>query len=308
MTQYMGNVLASRSGLRNQEQYRDFLALSAASLDNESGRNWRSTDDTSIASSIDRHPTLWANWERGQSYYQEGELMWLDADTLIRKMSGDKKSLTDFQKIFLGKGGNTGPIIVPYDRQEVISDLNQVVPYDWAGFLHEHIDLPSTHTDLEGIERGGYKLVYTDKPNQSEAILAKTFARRAGVDVWYSLGFRVDKSGELEDVRWDGIADHAKLSPGQKLIGVNGEVFSPEALRQAIDDSKGNSKPVQLLVQDDKQLRTVSLDYHDGQRYPKLQRVDATTDYMDEITKSLSPDTVLPKQKEEKHEDKSDTE
>lgn len=313
MTQYMGNVLAARSGLRNQEQYRNFLALSAASLDNESGRNWRSTDDTSIASSIDRHPTLWANWERGQSYYQEGELMWLDADTLIRKMSGDKKSLTDFQKIFLGKGGDTDPIIVPYDRQEVINDLNQVVPYDWAGFLHQHIDLPSTHTDLEGIERGGYKLVYTDKPNQSERILAKTFARRAGVDVWYSLGFRVGKSGEIGDVRWNGIADHAKLSPGQKLIGVNGEVFSPAALRQAIDDSKGNSKPIQLLVQDDKELRTASLAYHDGQRYPRLQRVDGTTDYMDEITKPLSPDTVLPKQmdkekQEDKQEDMADTE
>lgn len=304
MTQYMGNVLAARSGLRNQQQYRDFLALSAASLDNESGRNWRSTDDTSIASSIDRHPTLWANWVRGQSYYQEGELMWLDADTLIRKMSGDKKSLTDFQHIFLGKGGNTGPIIVPYDRQEVISDLNQVVPYDWAGFLHQHIDLPSTHTDLEGIERGGYKLVYTEKPNQSESTVSKIFARRAGVNVWYSLGFRVAKSGEIADVRWNGIADQAKLSPGQKLIGVNGEVFSPEALRQAIDDSKGNTKPIQLLVQDEKELRSVSLDYHDGQRYPRLQRIDGTTDYMDEITKPLSPATVLPK--EDKDKDKAD--
>ena len=120
MTQYMGNVLAARSGLRSQEQYRDFLALSAASLDNEPGRTWRSTEDTAIASSIDRHPTVWANWERGQAYYQEGELLWLDADTLIREKTGGKKSLTDFQHIFLGKGGDTGPLIVTYDRAELI--------------------------------------------------------------------------------------------------------------------------------------------------------------------------------------------
>ena len=148
MTQYMGNVLAARAGLRNPEQYRDFLANSAAALDNEPGRNWRSTEDTAIASSIDRHPTVWANWERGQAYYQEGELLWLDADTLIREKTGGKKSLTDFQHIFLGKGGDTGPLIVTYDRAELIRDLNQVLPYDWAGFLHEHIDVPTPHADL----------------------------------------------------------------------------------------------------------------------------------------------------------------
>ena len=300
MTQYMGNVLAARSGLRNQNQYRDFLALSAASLDNQSGRNWRSTDDTSIASSIDRHPTLWASWVRGQSYYQEGELMWLDADTMIRKMTDGKKSLTDFQHIFLGKGGNTGPIIVPYNRQEVINDLNQVVPYDWAGFLHQHIDLPSTHTDLEGIERGGYKLVYTDKPNASEKVLARVYAARlGGVDVWYSLGIRIGKDGKIGDVRWNGPADKAGLSPGDKLIGVSGEVFSPDALTQALDDSKGNDKPIKLLVQDQNELSTKSIDYHEGQRFPRLQRVDGTTDYLDEITKPLSPATVLPKTKDE---------
>ena len=132
MTQYMGNVLAARSGLKSQAQYRDLLALSAASLDNEPGRVWRSTEDTAISSSIARRPTLWANWERGQSYYQEGELMWLDADTLIRQQTGGKKSLTDFHHIFLGKGGDTGPIIVPYNRAELIRDLNEVMPYDWT--------------------------------------------------------------------------------------------------------------------------------------------------------------------------------
>ncbi len=292
MTQYMGNVLAARSGLRTQAQYRDFLAASAASLDNEPGRNWRSTEDTAIASSIDRHPTTWANWERGQSYYQEGEVMWLDADTLIREKTGGKKSLTDFQHIFLGKGGDTGPLIVTYDRKELIRDLNEVLPYDWAGFLHERIDVPTPHTDLAGIKRGGYELVYTEKPTRGAN--AAGGRRGGGINVWYSLGLRVSAEGVIGDIRYDGVADRAQLTAGQKIIGVNGQVFSGDSLRQAIDDSKGNDKPIHLIVQKDTTLDMVDINYHDGQRYPTLKRIDGTPDLLDEITKPLSPATVLP--------------
>ena len=133
MTQYLGNVLAARSGLKNQAQYRDMLAMSAASLDYSPGRDWRSTEDTAVAASVLRSDDpAWSNWRRGQDYYQEGELVWLDADTLIRQKTNNQKSLTDFLKIFLGKGGNTGPLIVPYTFDELFADLNQVLPYDWA--------------------------------------------------------------------------------------------------------------------------------------------------------------------------------
>ncbi len=290
MTQYMGNVLAARSGLRSQEQYRDFLAVSAASLDNEPGRNWRSTEDTAIASSIDRHPTVWANWERGQAYYQEGELLWLDADTLIRQKTGGQKSLTDFQHIFLGKGGDTGPLIVTYDRAELIRDLNQVCPYDWAGFFHEHIDVPTPHADFAGIERGGYKLVYVDKLNKTAKTLAALGGRRGGgINVWYSLGFRVAADGTVGDIRYNGIGDRAQLATGMKILGVNGNVFSGDALLQALDDTKGNTKPIHLIVQSDTALSDVTLDYHDGQRYPVLQRVDGTPALLDDVTKPLTP-------------------
>ncbi len=289
MTQYMGNVLAARSGLRSQEQYRDFLASSAAALDYEPGRNWRSTEDTAISSSIDRRPTVWANWERGQAYYPEGELLWLDADTLIRQKTGEKKSLTDFQRIFLGKGGDTGPLIVTYDRAELIRDLNQVMPYDWAGFFHEHIDVPTPHADFAGIERGGYKLIYVDKPTKTARTLSAIGSRRGGgINVWYSLGFRVGADGTLGDIRYNGIADQAQLTAGQKIIGVNGSVFSGDALLQALDDTKGNTKPLHLLVQSDASLTDVTLNYHDGQRYPVLQRVGSSPALLDDIIKPVS--------------------
>ena len=296
MTQYLGNVLAARSGLKTQAQYRDLLAMSAANLDYKPGREWRSTEDTAIAASILRGGNpAWSNWKRGQDYYQEGELLWLDADTLIRKLTDNKKSLTDFHHIFLGKGGNTGPLIVTYTRKELIADLNQVVKYDWATFLHDRVDKPNPHADLSGIEQGGYKLVYTDKPSASEKTMAANGGpRRGGLNVWYSIGIRVGADGVISDVRWAGPADKAKLAPGQKIIAVNGRVFSPEALKAAIKDAKGKTEPIRFILQSDTFVMMADVDYHDGERYPSLVRVEGTPAYLDDITKPLTTPQTAP--------------
>lgn len=295
MTQYLGNVLAARSGLKSQAQYRDLLAISAANLDYKTGREWRSTEDTAIASSILRGGTQsYSSWKRGQDYYQEGELLWLDADTLIRKLTDDKKSLNDFEPLFLGKGGNTGPLIVPYDRAELITELNQVIPYDWAKFLHERIDLTNPHADLAGIEQGGYKLVYNDKPSASERTMTAAGGRRAaGINVWYSLGLRVGADGVISDVRWNGPAFKAGLAPGQKIFAVNTSTFSAEALHSAIraaqtKDGKPANEPIHLILTTDTFVSTANLDYHEGERYPALQRVEGTPAYLDDITKPLT--------------------
>ncbi len=297
MTQYLGNVLAARSGLKTQAQYRDLLAMSAANLDYKPGREWRSTEDTAIAASVLRGGNpAWSNWKRGQDYYQEGELLWLDADTLIRKLTDNKKSLTDFHHIFLGKGGNTGPLIVPYNREEVIADLNEVVKYDWATFLHERIDNLNPRADLAGIERGGYKLVFTDKPSASEKTMAANAsgARRGGLNVWYSIGIRVNAEGMISDVRWAGPADKAKLAPGQKIIAVNGRVFSADALKAAIKDAKGKTEPIHFILQSDTFVTMTDVDYHDGERYPSLVRVEGTPAYLDDITKPLTTPQAVP--------------
>jgi predicted metalloprotease with PDZ domain len=304
MTHYLGNVLAARSGLKSQEQYRDMLAMSAAQLDYKPGRDWRSTEDTAISASILRGGNpAWANWKRGQDYYQEGELFWLDADTLIRQKTDNKKSLTDFLHIFLGKGGNTGPLIVTYNREELVADLNEVLKYDWATFIHERIDTLNPRADLTGIERGGYKLVYTDKPTKSERTMASAGGRRgAGINVWYSVGLRVTPEGVLSDVRWGGPADKAKLAPGQKIIAVNGNVFSADALKDAIKQAKGATEPIHLILQSDTFVTMADIDYHDGERYPRLVRVDATPAYLDDITKPLTTPEPLPSEKETKDE------
>ncbi len=301
MTQYLGNVLAARSGLKNQEQYRDLLALSAAQLDYKPGREWRSTEDTAIAASILRGGNpAWANWKRGQDYYQEGELFWLDADTLIRQKTNGQKSLTDFLHLFLGKGGNTGPIVAPYERPELIADLNQVLPYDWTTFLRERIDGINPHADLAGIERGGYKLVYTDKPSKGERTLASTGGRRGGgIDVWYSLGIRVNGEGNIADVRWNGPADKARLFPGQKIVAVNGNVFSADALKTAIQEAKGKPEPIHLLLQADTFITPADIAYHDGERYPRLERIADAPALLDDITKPLTTPEPIPVDKKQ---------
>ena len=290
MTQYLGNVLAARSGLKSQAAYRDLLAASAAQLDYKSGRIWRPTEDTAIAASILRHDDpAWSNWRRGQDYYQEGELLWLDADTKIRELTNDQKSLTDFLHIFLGKDGNTGPLIVNYNRAELITNLNEVVKYDWAGFLHDRVDLINPHADLAGIERGGYKLIYQDHPTESMAtVMRSSRLSHGGPNVWYSLGLQIEDDGTIRDVRWGGPADQAKLAPGQKLIAINGRVFSADALQQAIIAAKSSKDPIHLLVQSESYITPVSIDYHDGERYPAMVRVEGTKDYLDEITTPLT--------------------
>jgi predicted metalloprotease with PDZ domain len=304
MTQYLGNVLAARSGLKSQAQYRDILASAAANLDYKPGREWRSTEDTAVAASIlrDGNPA-WANWKREQDYYDEGELVWLDADTLIRKMTGNKKSLDDFQRIFLGKGGNTGPLIVTYTFDELVRDLNEVAPYDWATFLHDRVDKINPRADLAGIEQGGYKLVYADKPSASELIVSANADPNAkiGVDVWYSIGLRLSSDGDIKDVRWKGPADKARIVPGAKIIAVNGQMFSGDLLRDAIRDAKGKSEPISLIVQTDNFVSTANIDYHDSERYPVLERIDGSPAYLDDITKPLVPQTAQPKPTADNH-------
>jgi predicted metalloprotease with PDZ domain len=302
MTEYLGNVLAARSGLKSQAQYRDVLAMSAANLDYTPGREWRSTTDTAVSASILRGGNpAWSNWKRGQDYYMEGELLWLDADTLIRKMTNNKKSLDDFQKIFLAKGGNTGSLIVPYTFDELVQELNAVVPNDWATFLHDRVDKINPRADLAGIEQGGYKLVYKDKPSASERMMAMAAGagggmRGRGLDCWYSIGMRIGGDGTIADVRWNGPADKSLLSPGKRVLAVNGQIFSADALRMAIRGAKGSTEPIHLIVQADTFVSNAEIDYHDGERYPALERVDGTPDYLDDITKPLTvPEKVAEK-------------
>ena len=285
MTQYWGNVLAARSAFWTPAQYREALAWSAARLNVKPGRTWRNLEDTAIASQILRGGhEYWSNWRRGQDYYSEGELIWLDADTTIRQLTHDKKSLNDFCVKFLAVGGNTGPKVVPYDFDEIVAALNAVAPYDWRNFLTERLDSHAAHAPLEGIEHGGYRLTYGAEPTDYEQAY---LTMRQEVDAWFSLGLMVNNNSVIDDVRVDSPAFQAGLGPGMKLVAVNGHGYNGDVLKEAIRGAKGTTSPIEFIVSNDNEFRTVRLDYHEGEKYPQLERAQGTPDLLDEIIKPL---------------------
>ena len=185
---------------------------------------------------------------------------------------------------FLGLGGNTGPITVPYTFDDIVSNLDAIQPYDWRSYLTERLTTKVDHAPLGGIERGGYRIVYTDTPN------ADTKARQdlGSVDAWYSLGLHVSNEGALRDVLLYSPAYKAGLGPGMKIVAVNGREYTGSLLHDAIRNSKTTQTPIELIVENTGYYRTVKIDYHGGERYPHLERVNAKPDLLDQILQPLA--------------------
>jgi predicted metalloprotease with PDZ domain len=284
LTDYLGRVLAVRSGLWTPEQYREALASTAAMLDHRAGRTWRPLEDTARSVQILRMMgPQWQNWRRGLDYYPEGELIWLEVDTIIRQQSNGQKSLNDFCRLFHG-GESSPPKVVPYTFDDVVSTLNQVTPYDWAGLLKERVNATKAGAPLGGIERGGWRLVYNDQRN---VFIHTSEGLDKYVNAAYSLGFAVNKDGEFLDVIHGSPAYLAGVGPGMKLVAINGRAWDKDVLQDALRESRDSRQPIDLLVENAKFFKTYSIDYHDGIRNPHLERTEAS-DILGEILKPLT--------------------
>lgn len=267
-TQYWGYVLAARSGLMSIPQVEEALAQVAAVYDGRQGRQWRPLIDTTNDPIIaQRAAQSWKSWLRSEDYYSEGQLIWLDADTLIRKLSNNSKSLNDFAAKFFGT--HDGSFITStYQFDEVIQTLNAVQPYDWATFLHQRVDEIQLHAPLDGLTRTGAKLEFSEKPS---SYIESASGIRHSSDFLFSLGFSVSKKGALSEVLWGSPAWKAGITRDQDLVAVNGEAYDADTLKDVITQAKGaNKAPITLLLRDRDQYRTVTLSYHDGLRYPYL--------------------------------------
>lgn len=284
-TQYWGYVLAAQSGLMTPEQTLDAIAMVAAVYDRRAGRTWRPLVDTTNDPVIaQRAPLSWRSWQRSEDYYSEGQLVWLDADTLIREKTGGQKSLNDFAKAFFGV--DPGSYVTrTYTFDDVVAALNGVVAYDWATFLHDRVDRPSPHAPLDGLTRGGYKLVYTETPSP----YLKAFeALRKVRNFDFSLGFTVDSKGVLTNVEWGGPAWNAGLAADETIVAVNGMAFDADDLSDVITQAKVPAKePITLLVRARDRFRTVVIPYHLGLRYPHLERVAGAPDVLGAILTPL---------------------
>jgi len=278
-TEYWGYVLAARSGLLTRQQTLDALGSVAATYEHRIGHQWRALQDTTndpIAAL--RRPLAWRSWERSEDYYYEGLLIWLDVDTLIREKSGDRKSLDDFAAAFFGVGG-TSYVPMTYTFEDVVRALNAVQPYDWAPFLRARLDSHGP-APLDGVSRGGYKLTYRDTPTD---YFRNSELRRRVSDMTFSLGFVVSDDGRLTEVLWDGPAFKNSLVLGTQVISVNGAAYSGDRLREAVRDAQKTGTPIELSVKNGDRYRTVSFNYRDGLRYPRLERDPGKPARLDQI-------------------------
>ena len=296
MTEYLGEILPARSGMWTPEQFREELARVAAQLDHRPGRAWRNLQDTAdAAAELYNSPKEWDSYRRDVDFYDEDELNWLWADSIIRSQSKGDKSLDDFCRIFHGPP-STAPAVKTYTFDDVISALNQVAPYDWRGFWTERLTSHAPNAPLDGIERSGWKLTYDE--NRSE-MMKGWEDTRSMINASFSIGLIVDADclvssgdgschydGQIVDTIEGMDAARAGIGPGMKLVAVNGRRYTPQVFREALLSGKTSSQPLQLLVENTDYFRTFSLDYHGGEKYPHLTRDQSKPDMLSDIIRA----------------------
>lgn len=282
-TQFWGKVLAARSGLVSQNHARDALAIDAARYDNTQGRDWRAMQDTVNDPIINgRRPIGWGNWQRSEDYYTEGMLIWLDVDTKIRELSGEKRGLEDFARAFFGvENGRVEAL--HYSFEDVVKTLNKIQKFDWAPFLRARLDGHGPGAPLDGLARAGWKLVYSDTPSDTGRASEE---RSKSTDFTYSLGFSVRQDGGVTGVIWDGVGFRAGLAANSTIVAVNNRVYKGDVLKAAVREAKDGMGPIELLVKKGNNLRTVTLDYKDGLRYPRLERIAGARDRLELLFKA----------------------
>jgi len=287
LTDFLGNLLATRSGLWTPEQYREFLAGVAASLGpGTPGRTWRPLQDTADAvPGIAFSRGGWVNWRRDADYYDEGDLLWLEVAALIHDLTHDRKSFEDFCRLFYG-GPNNGPEIKTYTLEELAGALNQVAPYDWVGFFRERLNSTSPQAPVGGIEAAGWKVEYSEKPPERGG--SNPYLEEAGLDAAYSIGLRLASDGAVQESIVGGLAYQAGITSGMRVVAVNDRAFTPDLLRDALKAGKNGSQPIRLLVLNDDYYKTCTIDYHGGERFPHLVRQEGKPDSLDDLAKPLA--------------------
>ncbi|HTB95967.1 MAG TPA: hypothetical protein VK716_03095 [Terracidiphilus sp.] len=279
LTDFAGPLLAARSGLITPTQYQEFLANTAAMLGpGRPGRTWRPLLDTATAvAGFGYGAHGWTNWRRSVDYYDEGDLMWLEVATIIHRESHGRKSIDDFCHLFHG-GANNGPEVKPYTFETLLQTLNQVVPYDWATFFHRHLDSTTPDMPQGGLINAGWHVDFSDQP-------LKLPGRHGITGEAYGMGLQLGDDGTVNDSIVGSPAFESGISSGMKVLGVNGRLYTHDALVDAIKAAKNNSEPITFLVVSDDFYKICSVNYHAGERYPHLIRDEATPDYLTELAK-----------------------
>jgi len=280
LTQYLGHVLTVRGGIWDFDHYTDVLAANIGNYMRQEGRQWRPLEDTAADSYHLRGGSpSWSKLRRGQDYYNEGVLFWLEVDSLLRAMTDEKVTIDDFAKHFLGARGDNDTVY-GYEEQDVIDALQALAPYDWAGLIQRWVKEPQAALPLDFVERMGYRLSYGDTPSEYESKREKDGNYASA---HHSLGMSVSSSGVIHGSIVPGMpAAEAGLAPGMAIVGVNGKKFTLDRFRDAVKDSIAR-REVEFLLLDGDLFRTIKVPYADGARYLRLARTDSAPDRLKAI-------------------------
>ena len=285
LNQYIGMLLATRAGFNDAPYMRDALGSIASDLAQELGRESTPLVDTATQDWVLRSARGgWSSLRRRQDYYDEGALIWLRADTIIREQSHDRVSLDDFLRSFFGQH-DTPPTVVPYTRADVEASLSAIWPYDWHTFFEQRIYQVNSQPPTDGLEAAGWRLVYNPAPNNKIF-----YADLPGVPTYYataSIGILLKKDGTIYDVVPGTPAYDAGLGPSMKVVAVDGRPYSPEALTESIAHPP-NGK-ISLIVRNFDTVQTREIQYAGGVRNPHLERIPGSHDYLSEILAPRTP-------------------
>ena len=267
-TQFWGWVLAARSGVQSKDMVLGMIAQAAGGMAESPGRAWRSLHDTTFDPIMAaRRAKPYASYARGEDYYREGALIWLEADQIIRAGTDGGRGLDDFARAFFARTA-TAPDVSLYEREDVIAALSRIYPYDWAAFFRDRVDTPGSPAPLKGIDLAGYRLVWKDKPNPYDAARME---HSHDLDLDYSLGLTVDRDGVVSSPEWNGPAFKAGIVTGATIVAVDTLAFTPEGLQQAVVRAAGNKQPIQLLLRRGSRFETVAVPYYAGLRWPWIE-------------------------------------
>jgi predicted metalloprotease with PDZ domain len=278
LNEYIGMLLGTRAGFNDAAYMRDYLGRLAGDFSYEPGRATTPLVDTATQNWVLRAPDMgWFSLRRGQDYYDEGALIWLRADTIIREQTKDRLSLDDFLRSFFGQR-DTDPIVVGYTREDVEASLSAICPFDWHGFFETNIYQVNSKPPIEGLEAAGWRLVYNATPNNDPFYSELLPFSYNGT---YSIGLSVKKDGTIFDVLQGSPAYAAGLGPNMTIIAVDGHVYSGDALNESIAHPR-NGK-ISLVIRNFDSVETREIQYAGSVRYPHLEQIPGSHDYLSEI-------------------------
>lgn len=299
LTEYLGFVLAARSGLQTQEEWAGEFGYWFAMMEKRGGRTWSPLQDTAtFAQRLYDAPSQWADSRRSTDFYSEGALLWLDVDVRIRTLTKGKKSLDDFCRRFHGGSAGGKPEVIAYSFEELMGALNDIAPFPWAEFWRSHLDETRTRP-LQGLLSSGWTLAFKPEPSAYAAAFA---ADNQTFDERFSLGLELsEEDHSVIDVVVDGPAWRAGFVPGMTVLGLDGRKITKEVLLDAVRMSGTRTTPIEFLVDNADFFRTLSVDYHDGARFPVLQRVKGRPDILSRILKPKTAHALRPEPEQKQH-------